>query len=146
MRFFQGRYGFDLLSKILVLLGLMFLVWRNIITLTIGFALVLYGTYRAFSKNITARSNEAFKFESFIRNKLGNVLARRNSYGNGNMNGNKGFNFGNYKDKVASWYNERKNYKIVQCPNCSQKLRLPKGKGKIVVTCKKCANEFKMKT
>ncbi len=50
--------------------------------------------------------------------------------------------FSNFK----RWFNEKKNYKIVKCPKCGQKLRLPRGKGKITVTCKRCFYEFKMKS
>jgi glutaredoxin 3 len=37
-------------------------------------------------------------------------------------------------------------YLIVDCTKCSSKLRLPKNKGNIVVSCPKCKNEFKMTT
>ncbi len=40
----------------------------------------------------------------------------------------------------------RRKYIITACPRCSQKLRLPKGKGKIIVTCSKCCSEFRLKT
>lgn len=33
-------------------------------------------------------------------------------------------------------------YTVEPCPHCGQKARLPKGKGKIRVTCKKCQKTF----
>ena len=42
--------------------------------------------------------------------------------------------------------NQKIKYKIVSCPNCGQKLRLPRRKGKIIVTCKRCHNEFNLRT
>lgn len=37
-------------------------------------------------------------------------------------------------------------YVIVDCSKCSSRLRLPKNKGNIVVSCPKCRNEFKITT
>lgn len=37
-------------------------------------------------------------------------------------------------------------YSVVNCPNCPARLRVPKGKGKITVTCPKCITDFKMNT
>ncbi len=34
------------------------------------------------------------------------------------------------------------NYSVISCPKCDTKLRVPKNKGKIKVTCPKCSNEF----
>ena len=41
---------------------------------------------------------------------------------------------------------ERKNYKVFVCPTCKQKLRVPRGKGTISITCPKCATSFIKKT
>ena len=37
-------------------------------------------------------------------------------------------------------------YNVVECSNCPTKLRVPKGKGKLVVTCPKCESKFEMNT
>jgi hypothetical protein len=37
-------------------------------------------------------------------------------------------------------------YKVFKCPKCSQKLRIPRKKGRVTITCKKCGNEFKGKS
>ena len=34
--------------------------------------------------------------------------------------------------------------KIVECPSCRQKLRVPRGKGILQVTCPKCQNQMKV--
>ncbi len=35
-------------------------------------------------------------------------------------------------------------YKVHNCPKCNQGLRVPKGKGNILVTCSKCEEKFKL--
>lgn len=41
---------------------------------------------------------------------------------------------------------DSKTYKFLKCPNCAQTLRLPKGKGKIRITCPKCGKQFERRT
>lgn len=47
--------------------------------------------------------------------------------------------------KNPSW-NEIRQYKYFICPQCAQRLRVPRGKGKIRVTCTHCGNVFEMKS
>lgn len=37
-------------------------------------------------------------------------------------------------------------YKVINCPSCDVRLRLPKNKGKIAVTCPKCEEKFEQDT
>ena len=39
-----------------------------------------------------------------------------------------------------------KTHKYFTCPNCRQKLRVPKGNGRITITCPKCKTQFKGKS
>ena len=41
---------------------------------------------------------------------------------------------------------ERRKYKVFICPTCKQKLRVPRGKGKISISCPKCGTSFIKKT
>ncbi len=37
-------------------------------------------------------------------------------------------------------------YKIIKCVKCSKRMRIPKNRGKILITCPKCKAKFKTKT
>lgn len=54
-----------------------------------------------------------------------------------------------YKNKARMlkerWV-QRKDYKFFSCPACHTTLRVPKGKGKINIVCRKCGNSFQGKT
>ena len=39
-----------------------------------------------------------------------------------------------------------KQHRYFDCPRCRQQVRVPKGKGKINITCPKCGNKFIKKT
>ena len=41
---------------------------------------------------------------------------------------------------------QRKLYRFYKCPQCRQKVRVPKGRGKICITCPKCRTEFVKKS
>ena len=40
---------------------------------------------------------------------------------------------------------QSREYRFYDCPQCGTHLRVPKGVGKITVTCKKCGNRFERK-
>jgi ribosomal protein L37AE/L43A len=55
-------------------------------------------------------------------------------------------------NNTKTWYyrinarrQQAKQYKIFKCPQCGQKLRVPRGKGKVSIKCSKCGNKL-MKT
>lgn len=125
-RFMVGRYGGDQLSMTLLILS----VLLTLIARLVRFPLLLYIGYipmgicvfRMLSRNTQKRSMENYKFS---------MLA----------------------SPVYSWFKkkqrraaESKTYKFFKCPDCKAELRLPKGKGKIIVTCPKCKNEFGAKS
>ena len=43
-------------------------------------------------------------------------------------------------------HSQRKDYKFFVCPTCRTNLRVPKGKGKVNITCTKCGTRFRGKT
>lgn len=40
---------------------------------------------------------------------------------------------------------QRKDYRFYTCPKCKTHLRVPKGAGKIIITCKNCGEKFERK-
>ena len=113
-----GRYGMDQLSMGLLIIGFILMIltapikWQLIRWVTYVPIFLCY--YRFFSKNIYKRQQENFKFIRFYTpiHKQVNVYIKA--------------------------IKERKTHKYFKCPACKQALRVPKGKGKIAITCPKC--------
>lgn len=124
--FMQGRYGTDEFSKF-ILTVCMILLLLNILTrmpLIYLLALVLLGYcyFRMFSRNISKRSSENYSY-------LQKTERMRRSF-----------------EKAKRRVVQSKDYHIYKCPSCGQKIRIPRGKGKICITCPKCRNEFEKRS
>lgn len=140
MNFLNGTYGFDLLSIVLVLLSFILNIFD--ITRALGIIVFAYAIYRAFSKKIYKRKEEYNVFYTYT-NKLLNKFGKSIPYNLQNYDLN---NISFLFDRIKQKYTQFRDYKITKCPNCGQKLRLPRKKGKIVVTCKKCSTKFDFRT
>ncbi len=140
MKFLQGIYGIDLLSLVLLLIASLFNISRY--TSFIGLALVIVSLLRIFSRNIAKRQAENNSLITFLNKPLAKLGARI-PYNSQPID----FTSLSYSFKIIkAKLNEMKNYKITKCPQCGQKLRLPRKKGKIVVTCKRCLHKFDFRT
>ena len=129
-----------MLSIFLILLSAIFNIFGP--TRFIGLALVFIAFFRAFSKNVYRRQNELNKF-TFYANKILGKFGKRLPSTLPNLN----FNSLLFSlSQIKLYINQKRQYKIIKCPNCKQKLRLPRKKGKIVVTCKKCSTKFDSRT
>lgn len=121
-RFMQGRYGSDELSKFLSVLGIILLLLHILTRFSIFYLLfwvcLIYSYFRMFSRNHSARYGENQKFLRF-----------KNQWK---------YKWENYKRMRE----QKKIYRIYKCPYCGQKIRIPKGKGTIIITCPKCKEEF----
>ena len=140
MNFFYGRYGFDVLSLFLLLVSSLLNFGRR--TSTLGMLLNIFVIYRAFSRNTYKRSMELNTFVGYTNRLLGR-FGKSLPYNLPKIT----------MDGIPQAFYILKNtlsqsmkYKIVKCPNCNQKLRLPRGQKKIIVTCTRCKHEFKMRT
>lgn len=140
MKFLKGIYGIDLLSLILLLIASLFNLSRY--TSIIGFALVIISLLRMLSKNIAKRQAENNSLINFLNKPL-SKFGLRIPYNSQPID----FTSFSYAYQVLkNKFNQRKTYKITSCPKCGQKLRLPRKKGKIVVTCKRCLHKFDFRT
>ncbi len=140
MKFLQGIYGIDLLSLILLLVASLFNLSRY--TSFIGLALVIISLLRIFSRNLNKRRAENNSLINFLNKPL-SKLGLRIPYNSQPIDFT---SFSYLYQVIKNKFNEKKNYKITSCPKCGQKLRLPRKKGKIVVTCKRCLHKFDFRT
>jgi hypothetical protein len=117
---FRDSYGFDRFSKYLLIGGFILTAGRYIAVF--GYALIIYAAWRSISKNKHKRYQELAVFENYL-------LSLKQKF---------------YRSKTS--IKDYRHFKIFKCPNCSQKLRVPRDKGKILVKCKKCGTEFRGKS
>jgi len=121
-RFMQGRYGADNFGRFLTGICMVFLVIsmfsRNQIWFLLALASLIYNYFRMFSRNIAKRYAENQKYLEMT------AVVRRN--------------FFKKKNELA----QRKTHHIYRCPDCRQKIRVPRGRGKIEIRCPKCGAKF----
>lgn len=117
----RGRYGrFDFLNRFVLVCA--FILWMLSPFFRLGFlriiviALILYVLYRFFSKRIYVRLNENKAIQQALKRIDQKIFHRKKT------------------SQIHQLYFE--------CPKCHQKLRAPKGKGKIKVTCSTCGHVF----
>ncbi|WP_294393798.1 hypothetical protein [uncultured Clostridium sp.] len=127
-KFMYGRYGVDELSTALlgfslVLMLILGLLPRSLRVLSIiAYIPLIFYIFRTFSKNIFKRQQEYYKYLSFKNISISKLRK--------------------YKSRIQ----DSKTHKYFKCPNCGQELRVPRGNGKITITCPKCKTSFKGKS
>lgn len=125
-RFMVGRYGTDDYTKFLlgsaVGLAVLNLFLRVRIFNFLVLVLLVYVYVRMFSRNIQRRYEENRKYLGLKQKFLG-IFQREKRL-----------------------MQERRTHHIYRCPKCGQRIRIPRGKGKICITCPKCRTEFTKKS
>ena len=120
-----GRYGRDSLHQAMAVAALVLMILGMFgprLFSWLAMALLVAVYFRMFSRNIPARSQENAKYY-YLRTQVQKRLAQ-------------------YKTRWA----QRKYYRYYRCPHCHQQLRVPRGRGKIELTCPKCHTEFVKKS
>ena len=102
-------------------------------------AAALFLVIRLFSKNTVARNQENMRYltavtaaKAYVR-KLFAPSAHRSAASSVS---------GGLLDRWKRQWHAYRTYRYLLCPQCDQRLRVPRGKGKIRVTCTKCRNQF----
>lgn len=126
VQFMQGRYGADQMGQMLSAVSMVFLIIslfsRNQAWFLLAVIGIVYNYFRMFSKNISKRYAENQKYLTMTAG---------------------------IRRKLASWkaqLAQRKIYHIYRCPGCKQKIRVPRGRGKIEIRCPKCNTRFVKKS
>ncbi|WP_143139269.1 hypothetical protein [Alkalibacterium sp. 20] len=124
--YMKGRYGYDEFSKALLLFGLVLGIFSNfsegIILTAVGMAAIAYAGLRIVS---TEKGNRRKELQQYIRVKQSLFISYR---------------------KTRNRWIQRKAFKITKCPNCKRKIRVPRGRKKIRITCPSCQHKFVKKT
>lgn len=124
--FFNGRYGRDELGVFMFFISLFLIVLAAVTRMSLfysmGLVTLVFENFRVLSKNIPVRRSEN---EQFL--KLASPLLNRVS-------------------TLKRNFRDRKIYKYLKCPHCCTTLRVPRGKGKIKVRCKKCGTVFEARS
>lgn len=123
----RGRYGADVYGTVLAyagmgvsILALFFRKYGWLLSL-LGWILLIYALWRMLSKNIWKRYAENRKFLEWVQPMKRRWLLMQKQT----------------KDKEHRYY---------LCPKCKQMVRVPKGRGKIEITCPKCKERFDRKS
>ncbi|MCR4922860.1 MAG: hypothetical protein K5931_02495 [Lachnospiraceae bacterium] len=120
--FMIGRYGVDQLGKflwgfVLALIILGFFIRHPLLEI-VTILLIIYLYFRMFSKNIAKRYEENQKFLD------------------------SSYKFRRFFNNKKSMLMDLKTHHIYKCPMCKQKIRIPRGRGRVEITCPKCKNKF----
>lgn len=131
-RFLTGRYArVDQLSVALLVTGMVLSLlssllrfsWSaSLVVLLLSYLVFFLLVFRFLSRNYNRRMRENEWFIHFW------------------------YNLRQWIAKTRTRWQEGKRYRFYHCPNCKQKLRVPRGKGKISISCPRCHTSFVKKT
>lgn len=125
-RFMNGRYGADEFSLFLIIvyfsLSMLALLPYCAVLYSVALSACAFALFRFFSRNVYRRNAE----RTWFLDKYGKLKS-----------------FFRRKRRI---FKERKTHRFFKCKRCGAVLRVPKGKGRIEITCPKCNNKLTKKT
>lgn len=149
-----GRNGMDTLNRALLVIAaaltaLQLLFWlvtgRSGGMYTAALALVAVAAFRFFSRNMYKRGAENMMFSQIWAGIKQRFAASKAARGARPQNPYRTNPYRAPRPTKAE-RDAKRLTKVVSCQKCGQKLRVPKGKGKIRVFCKNCGEAFEMKS
>ena len=120
-RFMAGRSGNDAFNRFLLVCDLILLLLSALLGgpfFLLALALLVYIYFRMLSRNVYRRQDENTRYLR-VKHKIQSRLRL-----------------------AAERWKQRRDYKFFVCPACHTTLRVPKGRGKIRIVCRKCGNSF----
>ena len=120
-RFMAGRSGNDAFNRFLLVCDLALLLLSALFRgpfFLLALALLVYIYFRMLSRNIYKRQDENNRY----------LRARYKAQSRIRLLGER--------------WKQRRDYKFFVCPSCRTTLRVPKGRGKIKIVCRKCGTSF----
>ena len=124
-RFMYGRYGSDQFNLFLIavyfFLSLIAAAADLAALSLVADVAVVFALFRMFSRNIAKRREENAKFMHKVQPAVKWL-------------------------RLQQTIRRDRDHRYFKCPNCAQYLRVPRGKGKITVTCRSCGASFQEKS
>ena len=149
-QFMSRRNGPDQLARDVFILSIVLIVLSlpfGSIFLTLGLAAIIYAYFRMFSSNRDARSRENAAYLA-KRHELAQKLhltGVKNPFAGFGAASQRAAEQAARKSQKAAAKAADKDHKYLKCPKCKQEIRVPKGAGKIRITCPKCQEKFEKK-
>lgn len=121
-RLLYGRNGIDQLSLAILIFGAMTLILAQLIRMplvgVVYWLCMFLFFYRTLSRNTYRRREENMRYLLLMK-------------------------------RVRDWFRlrgrmirEARTHTYLKCPRCGQRIRAPRGKGRVVITCQKCRGSF----
>ena len=136
-QFMAGRCGTDDFARFQSIAALILIVLSSVVSAAastdlwyavgsllwfVGIAMMIWCYARVFSRNIYKRRAENSKYLAWRSRVKSGISGRKTRF------------------------DQRKDYRFFSCPSCKAVMRVPRGKGKIKIVCRKCGEAFIRKT